>query len=252
MTAICLTLDPWFDFFRKQGSSAREIHYPLLRRASIKDIVESLGIPHSEVGLLLLNRLPVDFAFIPEPGNHLHILPVKTPWDVTKPDKLRPTPLDRIRFIADVNVGKLARLLLITGHDTLFSNRFTDGEIVAISLLEQRIILTRDTNLLKRNQVRYAKRIRESAPYLQLREVYHYFGLACHPEQLFSRCTRCNISLAPVDKDKILHRLEPKTRMYYTHFRTCPGCGQLYWDGSHLDTMKHQLKTLGLLSPGAC
>ncbi len=246
MASIRFWFDPSFAFFLSPGYPEADIVYTSGRRASVKDIIEALGVPHTEIGSLFQNGVPCDFSTVPEDGDRVKVLPISPPFDVTKKDLLRLDPLDCIRFVADVNVGKLAKFLLRIGFDTRWSNRFTDSEIAEIANNEKRIVLTRDTTLLKRNKIQYAKRIQASDPYLQLKEVLEFFGLTQNSFDFLSRCTFCNILLEPVDKNKILDRLEPKTKKYYTEFKRCRNCDRIFWKGSHHEDMKARFNDLGI------
>jgi uncharacterized protein len=219
--------------------------YPLTRSASVKDIVESLGIPHTEVGSLCFNGQDIDFAYIPNTPGHLHVHEIDVPFDLFTPTLLRPEPLDRYRFIADVNVLKLGRLLILMGFDVVCSSSISDKAIADLSQSESRIVLTRDTTLLKRKKIIFARRIRANLPYDQLLEVMNFFGLR-HRTAFFSRCTQCNQSLVKVAKKDIMHLLEPKTKTYFSIFFQCPACQKIFWKGSHYDAMKETFTALGL------
>ena len=226
----------FFEYF----SVPSYLEYVLHRRASIKDIIEALGIPHTEIGALKVDGLETGFEHIPSPGEKITVLPVKTPVDVTRSTKLRPTEFPEPRFIVDVNAGKLAMLLRMLGRDTLWSNSYTDSEVAALATGEQRIVLSRDRGLLKRKEIVHGRLIRSMHPDDQLQEVIELYGLnrSCR----FSRCLRCNQVLNPVPKEKILHRLEPRTRKYFDHFEICPGCERIYWKGSHWEKMCNRIK----------
>jgi uncharacterized protein len=243
---ISVALDPEFNFFLPDHHQRRELDYPLTRRASVKDITESLGVPHTEVGRLCFNGQNIDFSFIPDTAGHLTVLGIDPPFDVRTPSLLRPDPLDRIRFIADVNVLKLGRLLILLGFDVACSASFSDQQIADLSESESRIVLTRDTALLKRKKIVFARRIRADLPYDQILETIDFFGL--HDlTRFFSRCTGCNQPLVKVAKTDILPLLEPKTKKYFFEFFQCPACLKIFWKGSHHDAMKNRFSFLGLL-----
>lgn len=220
----------------------------MIRHASVKDMIESLGVPHTEVGRICFNDQDIDFSFIPDTPGKLDIHAVNAPFDVRSPSMLRPEPLDRVRFIADVNVLKLGRLLILLGFDVACSSSFTDTEIADLAELESRIVLTRDTTLLKRRKIVFARRIRSNLPYDQVVEVVDFFGLR-NQTAFFSRCTQCNQPLVKVAKTDILHRLEPKTKKYFTDFFQCPACRKIFWKGSHYDAMKKTFTSHGLKAP---
>lgn len=210
------------------------------RRASIKDVIESLGIPHTEVGRVKANGTDVDFNYIVRDKDHFEIFPLTPPVDVSTPTLLRPNPLPSARFVADVNVGKLASLLRMAGFDTAHHNNLHDAEIAEIAHNEKRIVLTKDTRLLKRKIVEHGHLIREIVPRNQLREVIHLFGLKDRIKP-FSRCFKCNNLLEPVSKEDILHRLLPLTKKFYNTFHRCPQCDRIYWPGSHKEKMRKYL-----------
>ncbi|MCP4114557.1 MAG: hypothetical protein GY737_04000 [Desulfobacteraceae bacterium] len=246
MNAPILFFDRHFLFFLASRGHMSRIFTMEGRKASIKDMIESLGVPHTEVGAILVNHREVDFSFVPHSNEQIVVKAIPPPFDITQKTILRPHPLDQILFVADVNVGRLARLLLALGFDTVYSNGFRDIEVARIAAREQRVVLTRDTGLLKRKRIVFARRVREDDPYLQLKEVLDFFGLAGSEFDFLSRCTTCNRRLRPVEKQKILHRLEPKTKRYYTRFSICPGCCRIYWKGSHHGAMKERLRALGI------
>ncbi len=246
MNAPILLFDRHFLFFlAARGHMARRFTMAP-RRAAIKDMIESLGVPHTEVGTILVNHQEAAFSLVPKNSENIVIKAIPPPFDITRKTILRPHPFDHVKFVADVNVGRLARLLLSLGFDTVYSNGFRDSEVATISTREQRIVLTRDTDLLKRKCIVFARRIRGEDPYLQLKEVLDFFGLARGEFDFLSRCTTCNRRLRPVDKQTILHRLEPKTKRFYTRFSICPSCCRIFWKGSHHRAMKERFRALGI------
>lgn len=219
------------------------MQYPLHRRASVKDVLEAVGPPHTEIGEIRINGDLEVFGRILRPGDTVRVLPHSPPVDPTSPTLLQPEPLDELRFIVDVNVGKLARLLRMLGFDTAYHWRWTDRHIAFLARQEGRVALSKDRGLLKRKEIVWGRLIRAEQPREQLREVLRFFGIH-EPKAPFSRCLRCNIPLEPVDKRDILHRLEPKTRKYFQEFHICPECGRIYWQGSHLEGMQQWLESL--------
>lgn len=215
------------------------------RRASVKDAVEALGPPHTEIGMLKANGREIGFEELLGERAYLEVYPLQPPVDVRRPTRLRPVAFPAIRFIADVNVGKLARRLRMIGFDTLYRNDLSDAVCAAIAWAEQRICLSKDFRLLKRNPIVHGRLVRENDPRAQLREVADFYGLGPHMVP-FSRCLRCNHPLEPVAKAAILSRLEPLTRKYYDTFECCPRCDQVYWAGSHREQMEKLLADLDL------
>ncbi len=123
------------------------------------------------------------------------------------------------------------------GFDSSYGNNRNDEELARISHDEGRVLLTRDTGLLKRSAVVYGYFVRATEPKRQVIEVlrrYDSFSAACS----FTRCVRCNALLNPVPKETVIERLQPKTRHHYDEFRICPDCNRIYWAGSHYEHMR--------------
>jgi uncharacterized protein with PIN domain len=219
------------------------VRHTLERRASVKDVVESFGIPHPEIGKLAINGRQIGFDALVANRDDIEIWPLTPPCDVLTPTVLRPGPLTQITFMVDINVAKLAVLLRMAGFDTLYDPDLTDGDLAETAADKKRILLTRDRNLLKRRNVEFGHLVRETEPRQQWLEVVQLYGLA-DKLQPFSRCLRCNGLLVPVDKQTILHRLEPLTIKYYDLFQRCADCDRVYWSGSHRERMDADLTTL--------
>jgi len=209
-----------------------DIPHTFDRRASVKDMIESLGVPHTEVDIILVNGRSVDFSYIVQDGDRISVYPVFESLDISPLLRLRPAPLRSPAFVLDSNLGRLARYLRLLGFDCLYQNDYDDDTVATIADSEQRIVLTRDRALLQRRIITRGYFIREVQPRLQVKEVLARFDLYSLISP-FKRCIRCNGSLQAVDKQAIEDRLEPKTRQYIDSFMRCNGCGQIYWQGSH-------------------
>jgi len=234
-----------FNCFKRRNNKGLEIVYPLKSKTSIKNIIESLGVPHTEIGKIVAADKEVDFNYIPANSQNITVLPIIPPFDVTMPSVLRPKPLQKIRFIVDVNVGKLALLLRMLGLDAEYSPKFSDKDILSFCQKEKRIVLSKDIGLLECKQIIFGRHVRAIYPDDQLSEVLDLFGIK-GPFKFFSRCLRCNNNLSLVNKKDILHRLEPKTKKYFNRFKICPQCNQIYWRGSHYEKMKDRLLKSGV------
>jgi uncharacterized protein with PIN domain len=226
---------------RSRWRGTNPIIQPFTRPASIKDVLEAFGPPHTEIGSILCNGQPVDFYWPISSGQNYEIAPIIAPWDISQATLLRPQPLLVLRFLADRTVGRLARYLRMAGLDTLYEPDWNDDDIVAALQNEPRVLLTRNLDLLKRKQVVFGRAIRMVAPFAQLREVLDLFGIN-QLNQGLSRCLQCNQLLEPVDKSTILHRLEPLTIRYYHTFNICRNCDQIFWAGSHVGRMRELLE----------
>lgn len=214
---------------------------PVTRSASIKDVLESFGLPHTEIDRITCNGRSADFSHRVEAGQQFDVYPIPSPWDFSTPTLLRPNPLPTIKFIVDVNVGRLARYLRMAGLDTRYDPTWNDRRILQEMAVDPCILLTRNLDLLKRKQVEWGRYIRAIEPMAQLREILDLFGRAGLPESL-SRCLDCNTPLLSIAKQAILHRLEPLTIQYFETFSRCPRCDKIYWAGSHADRMQRSLQ----------
>jgi uncharacterized protein len=225
-------------------------------RASVKDMVEALGVPHTEVDLILANSGSVDFSYTVQDDDRISVYPVFESIDIAPLLRVRSRPLRMTRFVLDIHLGKLAAYLRMLGFDTLYRNDYQDEELARLSCDQKRILLTRDRGLLKRSLVTHGYCVRETAPLPQLIEIVRRFDLSGSAEP-FRRCLRCNGLLRYVSKEKIGDRLLPATIRYYNDFRECQGCDKVYWKGSHfqrmLQVVDHALKNAcphqGSLSP---
>ena len=215
-----------------------EINHDLNRKASVKDIIESFGVPHTEVAVILVNDVSVDFTYIAQDGDIIRVYPISDCIDITQTQQLRPETSSIPKYVVDANLGRLARYLRLLGFDCLYRNDYSDEMVAKISSEDGRIVLTRDRSLLQRKIIIYGYFVRASTPRTQVKEVLKRFDLF-HLIAPLSRCTRCNGKLKKIDKQKIVHRLKPLTKRYYNNFLICAGCGQIYWQGSHYERAMH-------------
>lgn len=213
-----------------------ELRYPLTRRASIKDIIESLGIPHSEAGKIVSGGNELDFHFIPKGMERIEVHPFTRLIPVTSPTLLRPEPFSSLRFMVDINALKLGRNLRMIGLDTAIVPDGSLTEIADEANRSQCILLTRNRELLKIRSVVFGQLLHSELHQVQLQEVCERYAVDSLIKP-FSRCLSCNGLLQPVAKDAILHLLEPLTKKYYNEFRQCLLCGKVYWRGSHHEKM---------------
>ncbi|WP_148254436.1 Mut7-C RNAse domain-containing protein [Aidingimonas lacisalsi] len=222
--------------FQPRERQARPFTYTFDRRAAIKDVIEALDVPHTEVDIILINGQSVEFGAILHDGDRVAVYPWSTEPPVPNPQHLRPRPPAHPRFVLDTHLGRLARYLRLLGFDTRYRNDYSDPELAACADEEARILLTRDRGLLKRKRIALAHFVRNDDPWRQLEEICAQFSL--HDTFApFTRCAHCNGTLQPVDKARIIDRLAPKTRRYFDHFLQCDGCRQIYWEGSHVEHM---------------
>jgi uncharacterized protein with PIN domain len=216
--------------FLARDLRGRDVSLTFAEHQTVKHLIESLGVPHVEVGSVCLDRTPVELAYRPRNGDRLEVRPVAG------------CPIEP-RFLLDNHLGRLAASLRMLGFDCLYDNAYTDEQMAAVLESDPRILLTRDRRLLMRKVVSHGYCLRSLQPREQLDEIVRRFDLraAARP---FSRCLRCNGLLEPVEKAAILDQLEPRTKRYYDDFARCRSCGQIYWRGSHWERMRKVVEEL--------
>jgi len=193
---------------------------------SVKHLIESLGIPHTEIGLLTANGVEIGQEYIVHDGDRIEVRPVAPAANETAEP----------RFVLDGHLGRLASHLRMLGLDCLYENKYEDDELVRISVAEGRILLTRDRRLLMHKVITQGYLLRSLNSTEQLYEVVGRYGLVKWVRP-FERCMNCNHPLEPVRKEMVLEKLEPLTKKYYDEFKLCPACDQVYWKGSHYERM---------------
>jgi uncharacterized protein with PIN domain len=200
---------------------------------TVKHLVEALGVPHLEVGQVMVNGQPISSAARLPNGCQVAVYPVEQ----------ENLPKEEARFILDNHLGKLAAMLRMLGFDTLYRNDYQDDELANTAAVEGRILLTRDRRLLMRTAIPRGYCVRQDDPQGQIRAVLQRYNLHPHISP-FQRCLRCNHPLQPVAKSQVLERLEPLTKRYFDEFSLCPGCDQVYWKGSHFERMQTLVSNL--------
>ena len=223
--------------FLPAGRQGVAFNYRFDSDQSVKHLVEALGVPHTEVDLILVNGASQDFSCRPRDGDRVSVYPLFRSIDVASAARVRPDPLPGYRFVLDGHLGRLAAYLRMMGFDTLYRNDYDDQDLARISHDEDRILLTRDRGLLKRSIVTHGYWMRETESRRQLVEVLRRYDLS-NAADLFARCLACNGLLRPVAKEAIAERLPVDTRRYYDEFCVCKSCGKLYWDGPHVERMR--------------
>ncbi|HEX8927123.1 MAG TPA: Mut7-C RNAse domain-containing protein [Terriglobales bacterium] len=225
-------LNDFLPVHRRYTPFTHEIALP----AAVKDPIESFGVPHTEIALILINSAPSEFASLVSGGDRVSVFPDFRTLKVNSLCRLRP-PLQETRFVLDTHLGRLANYLRMLGFDSSYSNQRDDPELARISRDEERVLLTRDTGLLKRSAVVYGYFVRATEPREQVREVVRHFDLFSKAAP-FMRCIACNSMLKTVSKQAVVDRLEPNTREYFDEFQVCLECDRVYWAGSHYKRMR--------------
>ncbi|MFJ2177052.1 Mut7-C RNAse domain-containing protein [Streptomyces sp. NPDC101062] len=184
--------------------------------------VESLGIPLTEAGPLLVDGREVPFSHIPAAGESVDVRSVPRP---------QPVPGAPLRFLLDVHLGTLARRLRLLGVDAAYeSEDLGDPALATLSAAERRVMLSRDRGLLRRREIWAGAYIYSDRPDDQLRDVLQRFAPVLAP---WTRCTACNGELGPADKESVQEQLQHGTQRGYDVFARCAACGRVYWRGAH-------------------
>ncbi len=222
----------------------REFRRSFVVGTSVKDLIEGLGVPHTEVDLVLVDGESADLSHVLRGGERVSVYPVFESLDIGAVTRVRPVPLRCTRFIADVHTGRLAAYLRLAGFDTLYRNDWQDAALVETALAERRIILTRDRGLLMRAAVTHGHLVRDTQPRAQLAEVLQRFDLwgSLVP---FTRCMVCNGRVIRVPKEDVVTRIPPRTARHYQEFWRCSGCGRVYWRGAHYRSLCRLIEEAG-------
>ncbi|MCG6908530.1 MAG: Mut7-C ubiquitin/RNAse domain-containing protein [Deltaproteobacteria bacterium] len=212
-------------------------------KRSIKDMLESMGVPHTEIDLILVNGISVDFAYTLQNNDRVSVYPTFEALNIENLTRLRKIPLRRNRFIADINLGDIVKYMRALGFDIFYDTAFTNRDIIALSNKENRIILSKNKKLLKFKDVSHGIYLYPGTTAEQIRRVIDRLDIK-NEIKLFSRCLRCNALLVPVAKEAVLDRIPPKTRQFCHAYTRCLACDKLYWRGTHLIHMEKVLKRI--------
>jgi uncharacterized protein len=221
----------------------REFTSACARAATTKHMIEALGVPHTEVELILVNGISADFTRIIQDGDRVSVYPRFEAMDITPLLRVRDFPLRETQFLADAHLGGLAHMLRMMGFDTLYDNNLRDDDIVVIAEQDRRIVLTRDRELLKRRTITHGCYVHALRTEAQLAEIVERLDLV-RSAKPFTLCLHCNAPLHSVNKADVLDRLPPRVRETYERFSTCEVCGRLFWEGSHWRNMRRVLDEL--------
>ena len=218
---------------------------------SVKDRIEALGVPHTEVDLVLVDGASVDFSHHLQGGERVAVYPVFERLDISPVTRLRPRPLRDPRFVLDGHLARLAAYLRLLGFDCRHRMRMADESIIEISLAERRIILTRDVGLLKDVHVTHGAFVHATRPLRQIAEIVERF----HLERLFrpwTRCMVCNDQLETIAVSDLPNDALPgDVRERFDRVSRCPHCGRNYWPGSHTERLRRRLAGVGIDVPPA-
>jgi uncharacterized protein with PIN domain len=226
--------------FLSADRQARSFAYYVKGRPIIKDTIEALGVPHTEVDAIVVDGQSVNFRYQLKHKASIYVYPDVLKVRRRNIKKLKPKVPVNPRFVLDVHLGKLCRYLRLLGFDALYDARYTDPQLVRIGVIEKRMILTRDIGLLKNKQVRYGYFIRQTDPHKQMHEVIAQFQLKNRISP-FKMCLKCNGRLRKVAKKTVISQLPQQVKEYFDEFCRCPSCGKIYWKGSHYDRLEEMI-----------
>ncbi|HEV8311685.1 MAG TPA: Mut7-C RNAse domain-containing protein [Burkholderiaceae bacterium] len=227
------------DFLPRERSK-RSFHVDCAREANVKHAIEALGVPHTEVELVLVNGESVGFEHALRDGDRVSVYPQFEAFDMRPLLRVRTAPLRVTRFIADAHLGRLARYLRFLGYDTLYRNAWSDRELVALAVAEQRILLTRDRAALMHRALTHGCYLRDDEPLAQLAALAQRLELSADPARP-GRCMLCNEPLRTIEKSTIVAQLLPATLAHHERFWQCPGCERIYWRGSHWQRLRRSV-----------
>lgn len=187
--------------------------------STLGHVVESVGVPLTEVGSLVVNGEPAERGYRPRGGDTVQVMPVP-----------RPQRLDDARFLLDVHLGTLARRMRLLGIDSAYHRDADDDDLIDEANADRRVLLTQDRGLLRRRKLRLGAYVRGANPDAQLADILDRFVPTLAP---WTRCTACNGPLVPARKADVDSQLQPGTRRSYEAFARCQSCGKVYWRGAH-------------------
>jgi uncharacterized protein with PIN domain len=228
MATVTLRCHAELNAFLPPEQRQRDIALTFEPPTPVKHLAETLGIPHTEIALVLRNATPLPLDYRVRGGELIEL----HPWLDASGRRIA-TALDALpRFVADAHLGKLAAYLRLLGFDTCYHNDLGDTALAALAESEQRILLSRDRKLLMRRNVQRGCYIRQQRPREQLHYVLKRLPL-CELRHPFTRCLACNGQLERVQKDAVLEHLPPAVARLHDDFWRCDGCARVYWQGSH-------------------
>jgi len=202
---------------------------------SVKDAIEAIGVPHVEVGKIVVNGIVGSFEQRLKESDEVLVYA----HDSETPLPFKPKKLS---FLLDVHLGTLARYLRMAGLDALYESKdYGDAFLAEVASTDEHIMLSRDIGLLKRGKVTYGHWVRNTDPKEQFKEIVALYGLQ-ESFKPMSRCIKCNEPIYVVEKSAITALVPPKVYAWKEEFFQCSGCSQVYWEGSHHEKMMALLK----------
>jgi len=193
-----------------------------------RDALEAVGIPHVELGRLTIDRRPVDLTHPVTDAVTLDAWPAE------------PRALAAPRFLCDLHLGKLTRLLRFCGFDVVWDRDLREPQLALLAARTGRAMLSRHRALLKRSQVTCGLLVRSDRADDQLVEVLRRFELVDAVAEV-GRCTACNGALQAVKKADVPVAIPPRTAAWLDEYWLCDDCGQLFWEGTHVEWLRKRV-----------
>ncbi|MGH8917007.1 MAG: Mut7-C RNAse domain-containing protein [Actinomycetes bacterium] len=219
---ITLTLAPELRVFTAPNRRGERVPTTVDGTSSLGHVVESVGVPLTEVGRLLVDGSEAPVSYVPRGGEAV---------EVSGPPRPQEVPGAPLRFLLDVHLGTLARRMRLLGIDTAYENEdIGDPALATRSAAERRVLLSRDRGLLRRREIWAGAYVYSDNPDEQLRDILGRFAPTLTP---WTRCTACNGTLREADKDSVGDLLEGGTQRSYDVFAQCADCERVYWRGAH-------------------
>jgi uncharacterized protein len=231
------------DFFLGSKADGRVVERRLVEKTSIKDVIESCGVPHPEVDIIRVDEQIVSFDHTVAQDADIEVFPVGNHRTIPTEKYLQVSQY--FAFVVDGHLGKLARNLRLLGFDVAYEQKANDRQLLDLMARENRALLTRDRRLLMHSVVQHGYCPRSQNADEQTIEVVRRFNILGLIAP-FTRCLRCNAPLEEAAKAEIIDKLEPLTKIYYNQFRRCPGCKQIYWSGSHFPKLQKRIEEIRL------
>jgi uncharacterized protein len=210
--------------FLRPGQRDRPVRVTCDGVSTLGHVVESIGVPLTEVGSLVVGGQPADRGYRLRDGDVAQVMGIQ-----------RPQRLDDQRFLLDVHLGTVARRMRLLGLDTAYHRDAADDDLIEEANADGRILLTQDRGILRRRALWLGAHVRGNSPDTQLEDVLDRFAPRLAP---WTRCVTCNGALAPTAKAEIERELQPGTRRTYDVFARCQSCGQVYWRGAHSNRLE--------------
>ncbi|OVE78011.1 hypothetical protein BVX99_00905 [bacterium F16] len=228
-SSCVLQFDPYLGVFLKGVGDTLETDKD--RDRSVKDLIESFGVPHTEVDSIRINGESVGFSAQISPGDEIVVKGRSEPIDLAHPPMER-SVMDEPRFVADVHLGKLVRYLRMLGFDCYYQEPWDDDILAQVAAQQRRIMLSRDVGLLKRKCVEHGIFLRSDRPAEQAKQILRELN-ASRFVKTSTRCTACNGMMRNVDKSTVLEDVPEATAKIYDEFYRCQDCLKVYWKGAH-------------------